>query len=171
MKPPVNAWRHRASTPLGPMWLAATDTGLAGAWFHDQRDPPPAEALARWPEAPDHPVLRAAAGWLDAYFAGAATAFTAPLDLRMGTDFQQAVWRALCAIGPGTTTSYGEIARRIDRPRAVRAVGAAVGANPLSIIVPCHRVIGASGALTGYSGGMHRKIALLDLEAAPRRLL
>ena len=171
MKPPMNAWRRRAATPLGAMWLAATEAGLAGAWFDDQRDPPPADALARWPDAPDHPVLRGAADWLGAFVAGAAPAWSAPLDLSAGTAFQQAVWQALLGIGPGSTASYGDVAARIGRPKAVRAVGAAVGANPLSIIVPCHRVIGASGALTGYSGGMHRKIALLDLESAPRRLL
>ncbi len=168
---PLYARKRRIDSPLGPMWLAATDAGLAGAWFHDQRDPPPAAALARWPDAPADPVLRDAAAWFEAFYRDPRTPWDGPLDLSHGTAFQTAVWAALCDIGSGQTTSYGDIARRIDRPRAVRAVGAAVGANPLSVVVPCHRVVGASGALTGYSGGLERKIALLEMESGAHRLL
>ncbi len=101
---------------------------------------------------------------LDGYFSGQRTTFDGALDLRAGTPFQQAVWQALRAIAPGTTTSYGALSRAIGKPRAVRAVGAAIGRNPISIIVPCHRVVGSSGALTGYAGGLQRKSALLQLE-------
>lgn len=160
------------STPLGPLLLAATDAGLAGAWFHEgQRDTPQASTVAGWTRDAAHPLLRRAAGALLRYFAGERSAFDLPLDLSAGTEFQQAVWQALCLIEPGRTVSYGEVARGIGRPAAVRAVGAAVGANPVSIIVPCHRVMGANGSLTGYSGGLHRKVALLALESAEPRLL
>lgn len=158
---------HHLETPLGRMRLAASPLGLAGAWFVDgQRDTPalaPGVASAS-PQAAA--VLSQAQRALDAYFAGSCQAFDVPIDLSLGTAFQQAVWRALLDIPYGQTTHYGEIARRIGRPEAVRAVGGAVGRNPLSILVPCHRVIGAGGALTGYSGGLDRKIALLRLENA-----
>ena len=100
------------------------------------------------------------------YFAGTRTAFELPLDLQGGTVFQQSVWQALLSIPRGGTTSYGVISRSIGQPAAVRAVGAAVGRNPVSIVVPCHRVLGAGGALTGYAGGLDRKTALLRLEGA-----
>ena len=149
-------------SPLGPLLLAATPQGLAGAWFErGQRDTPDP---ATWTEDAGHPVLRQAATQLDEYFAGRRQHFDLPLDLRHGTVFQQAVWQALCSIPFGQTTSYGALAGRIGRPKAVRALGAAVGANPLGIIVPCHRVIGADGSLTGYAGGLDRKTALLHLE-------
>jgi methylated-DNA-[protein]-cysteine S-methyltransferase len=109
-------------------------------------------------------VLLAAQAQLADYFAARLTVFDLPLGLVSGTAFQQAVWRALLEIAPGATVSYGELARRIGKPQAVRAVGAAVGRNPLSIVVPCHRVVGANGALTGYAGGLERKVALLALE-------
>lgn len=148
------------ATPLGGMLLARTRDGLAGAWFAGQKDHPGALPA---PNVPNDPLLAAAARRLDAYFAGEAVAFDLALDL-IGTPFQRAVWRALLAVGHGTTVSYGEIAGRVGAPRAVRAVGAAVGRNPVSVIVPCHRVIGAGGTLTGYAGGLDRKIALLRLE-------
>jgi methylated-DNA-[protein]-cysteine S-methyltransferase len=100
------------------------------------------------------------------YFAGQRHDFDLPLDLSGGTEFQQAVWRALLTIPSGQTTSYGQISQSISNPMAVRAVGAAVGRNPISIIVPCHRVLGADGSLTGYAGGLDRKTALLRLEGA-----
>lgn len=156
--------RCRHDSPLGPMVLAATDSGLAGAWFEDQRHLP--TGLERWPEQPAHPLLRRAAAQLDDYFAGRRHGFDLPLDLRGGTPFQQSVWAALLAIPAGQTTSYGTLAQRIGRPAAVRAVGAAVGRNPISVVVPCHRVLGQGGALTGYAGGLARKTALLELEAA-----
>lgn len=150
------------TSPLGPMLLAASPRGLAGAWFTlGQRDTPDPAA---WPEAPEHPMLQAAAQQLEAYFAGRRRSFELPLDLGHGTAFQQAVWQALLGIACGQTQSYGALARQIGRARAVRALGAAVGSNPVSIIVPCHRVLGAGGALTGYAGGLARKSALLQLE-------
>jgi methylated-DNA-[protein]-cysteine S-methyltransferase len=123
--------------------------------------PAPAQ---RGPAAPGHPLLADAARQMQEYFAGRRTRFDLPLDLSAGTPFQQDVWRALLDIGLGASTSYGALAARIGRPRAVRAVGAAVGANPIIIIVPCHRVLGSQGALTGFGGGLGRKAALLRLE-------
>lgn len=154
------------ASPLGPMLLAASPAGLAGIWFTDQRHLPPAERIRAWPPEPTHPALIAAAGQLGAYFGGKLTRFDLPLDLSAGTPFQQSVWQALRQIPAGSTLSYGDLARQIGQPAAVRAVGAAVGRNPLSIVVPCHRVLGAGGALTGYAGGLHRKTALLQLEGA-----
>ncbi len=147
-------------TPLGAVLLARTPRGLAGAWFEGQKDHPGVLPAA---EAPHDPLLAAAARQFGAYFTGDRAGFDIPLDL-LGTPFQRAVWQALGGIGRGTTVSYGEIARRVGAPAAVRAVGAAIGRNPVSVIVPCHRVVGAGGALTGYAGGLGRKAALLRLE-------
>ena len=148
------------TTPLGKLLLARTARGLAGVWFEGQKHhPEPLAALRR----PDDELLRRAAGQLHAYFAGARGGFDVPLDLH-GTPFQRAVWQALLAIPPGSTRSYAEIAKALDAAKAVRAVGGAVGRNPLSVIVPCHRVVGSNGALTGYAGGVDRKRALLELE-------
>ncbi|MDB5743581.1 MAG: methylated-DNA--protein-cysteine methyltransferase [Polaromonas sp.] len=158
----------RVPSPLGSIVIAATDTGLAGLWFaENQRYLPSAlTGLAAWPENAHHPVLQQTRRQLVAYFAGQRSAFDVPLDLRCGTAFQQAVWQALLAIPQGSVISYGEVSRRIGNPAAVRAVGGAIGRNPVSIIVPCHRVMGASGMLTGYGGGLDRKTALLRLEGA-----
>jgi len=154
-------------SPLGPMTLAATHAGLAGVWFDGQRHLPPELATATsWPKDANHPILKKTAQQLAQYFAGQRHDFDVPLDLSGGTAFQQAVWQALLAIPPGQTTSYGNISHNISNPAAVRAVGAAVGRNPISIIVPCHRVLGADGSLTGYAGGLDRKTALLRLERA-----
>lgn len=150
-------------SPLGTMIVAATRSGLAGVWFEGQRHMP---GCSGWPEQPDHPVLCEAVAQLEEYFGGRRTQFDLPLDLQAGTRFQQSVWKALLAIPHGRTTSYGVLSQRIGRPAAVRAVGAAVGRNPLSIVVPCHRVLGAAGSLTGYAGGLQRKSALLHLEGA-----
>ena len=147
-------------TPLGPMLLARTERGLAGVWFEGQKDHPGALSA---PVKDDDPLLRAAAAQLGDYFAGRSTRFDVPLDLH-GTDFQRGVWKALLAIGLGQTRSYGDIARELGSPRAMRAVGAAIGKNPVSVIVPCHRVLGTGGSLTGYAGGVDRKRALLALE-------
>jgi methylated-DNA-[protein]-cysteine S-methyltransferase len=153
----------RHASTLGPMLVACTGEGLAGVWFVGQKHMPDAEG---WREHPAHPLLAEAARQLDDYFAGRRDRFELPLDLRWGTPFQQAVWRALLAIPSGSTTSYAELGRRIGRAQAPRAVGAAVGRNPLSIVVPCHRVVGSAGSLTGYAGGLERKRALLQLEGA-----
>lgn len=146
--------------PLGRMLIARTARGLAGAWFEGQKHHPGPLAARH---APDDPLLRKAASQLADYFAGRSMRFDLPLDLR-GTPFQQRVWNALLGIGGGRTTNYGEIARQLGSPQAMRAVGAAVGRNPVSVIVPCHRVLGADGSLTGYAGGMDRKRALLRIE-------
>jgi methylated-DNA-[protein]-cysteine S-methyltransferase len=151
-------------TPLGALLLARTAHGLAGAWFEGQKHHP--QPLVA-PRRPDDPLLRRAAARLQAYFAGAEPHFQdLPLDLH-GTTFQRAVWHALLAIAPGHTRSYADIARALRAPAALRAVGAAVGRNPLSVIVPCHRVLGSDGSMTGYAGGVERKQALLALERVP----
>ena len=159
-------------TPLGHLTLAASPHGLAGVWFENQRHLPTALASqltspnAIWPEQANHPILQAAIQQLTAYFVGQTRGFDLPLDLSAGSPFQQAVWQALLDIPHGSTTSYGALSNSIGRPSAVRAVAAAIGRNPLSIIVPCHRVLGSTGSLTGYAGGLERKSALLQLEGA-----
>ncbi len=165
----------RYQSPLGTMILAASAKGLAGLWFEGQRHLPaelsaPGPVASRrpavWPTDAGHPVLEQAIAQLNDYFAGRRSHFDVPLDLSHGTAFQQSVWQALLAIAQGDTASYGEISARIGKPAAVRAVGAAVGRNPVSVIVPCHRVLGANGSLTGYAGGLAKKNALLKLEGA-----
>ena len=150
------------ATPLGALLLVRTARGLAGAWFEGQKHHPgPIDA----PQRADDALLCHAAEQLSAYFAGASERFDVLLDLH-GTNFQRAVWQALLAIPAGATRSYADIARAIETPAATRAVGAAVGRNPVSVIVPCHRVLGSDGSLTGYAGGVERKRALLALERA-----
>lgn len=158
----VHASTHFDS-PLGRMLLAATDRGLAGVWFEGQRHGPDTTG---WREDAGHPVLVEAIAQLRAYFAGERATFELPLDLQAGTPFQQSVWNALLAIPNGGTTSYAALARGLGREKAARAIGAAVGRNPLSVVVPCHRVLGTGGGLTGYAGGLERKTALLRLEGA-----
>ena len=154
-------------SPLGTIFMAATAIGLAGLWFEDQRYLPPGlTGPAAWPTDARHPVLKQASQQLGEYFSGQRSHFDLPLDLRGGTAFQQSVWQALLGIAQGEVISYGEVSRRIGNPTAVRAVGGAIGHNPISIIVPCHRVMGSNGALTGYAGGLARKTALLQLEGA-----
>ena len=153
--------QSRIATPLGPLLLARTKAGLAGAWFAAQKHHP---AAIDAPERDDDPLLADAASQLREYFAGERSTFDLVLDLQ-GTPFQRSVWAELLRIAAGATTSYGAIAGRLGMPAASRAVGAAVGRNPVSIIVPCHRVVGSSGSLTGYAGGLDRKTALLRLEA------
>ena len=150
-------------SPLGPMIVAATSKGIAGIWFEGQRHMPDHTG---WPLAPEHPMLQQAIAQLADYFNGKRPGFDLPLDLQGGTTFQQSVWRALLAIPRGGTTSYGSLSQALGKPAAVRAVGAAVGRNPVSVVVPCHRVLGADGSLTGYAGGLDRKSALLRLEGA-----
>ena len=150
--------------PLGAMTLAARDNALVGVWFDGQRHQPDP---SNWQQDDTHPVLRAAATQLQQYFAGERHRFELPLALDSGTVFQQKVWRALLEIASGSTLSYGAVSQVIGQPSAVRAVAAAIGRNPLSIVVPCHRVVGANGALTGYAGGLDRKAALLQLERRP----
>ena len=167
MKHPPTLQRCRIDSPLGPLLLAASEDGLAGVWFADQQHRPTENEVAAWHENVGHPLLQQAALQLGAYFTSAPSQpFTLPLDISAGTAFQQAVWRALLDIPAGQTRSYAQVAQAVDRPAAVRAVGAAIGRNPLSIVVPCHRVLGSAGALTGYAGGLGRKTALLSLEGA-----
>jgi methylated-DNA-[protein]-cysteine S-methyltransferase len=147
-------------TPIGPLHLVATDAGLRGVLWPE--DPVPAATGGH-----GDPVLAAAADQLEAYFAGTRRAFDLPLDV-VGTPFQTAAWLALAAIPFGTTVSYGEQARRLGHPGAARAVGAANARNPLPIVLPCHRLVGARGELTGYGGGLPVKRALLAHE---RRVL
>lgn len=151
---------HRAPSPLGDILLAATDKGLYGLWFDGQKHLPD---MSAWP-AGRNAVIDLALLQMQEYFAGQRHRFDLPLDLSAGTAFQQSVWQALLAIPCGQHSSYGAIAQRIRNPKAVRAVGAAVGRNPISVIVPCHRVLGADGSLTGYAGGLERKTALLQRE-------
>lgn len=146
-------------SPLGALTLRADDGVLTGLYLPQHRRGPGPEALG---ERDDH-ALPAVREQLAAYFAGERTAFDVPLDGR-GTAFQRRVWAALREIPYGETRTYGELAAAIGAPTASRAVGLANGRNPISIVVPCHRVVGAGGSLTGYAGGVERKRALLDLE-------
>ena len=154
----------RVPSPLGPLTLAATERGLAIVWFDDQAH---RTLEVHAPVNSQHPHVALAAREFEAYWNDARTRFTVPLD-PAGTDFQQAVWKVLLGIEAGALSTYGEVARQIGKPDAVRAVGAAVGRNPLGIIVPCHRVVGSNGSLTGYAGGLPRKEELLRREGALR---
>ena len=150
---------------VGELLLTADATGLTGIYFEPHRWGPSADDVARWRHGDVAGMLAEARAQLAAYFAGELTAFDLPLAPR-GTPFQERVWRALREIPYGATLSYGELARRLGDPRATRAVGAANGRNPLSIVVPCHRVVGADGSLTGFGGGIARKRWLLAHEGA-----
>ncbi|HVV19590.1 MAG TPA: methylated-DNA--[protein]-cysteine S-methyltransferase [Pseudonocardiaceae bacterium] len=146
-------------SPVGPLTLVATDGVLSGVYMDRQRHLPPVETFGHRDDEP----FAEARTQLAEYFTGERTEFDLPLTL-VGTPFQRVVWTALRDIPYGATISYGELADRIGRPTASRAVGLANGKNPISIIVPCHRVVGASGDLTGYGGGIQRKRHLLDFE-------
>jgi methylated-DNA-[protein]-cysteine S-methyltransferase len=155
----------RIPSPLGPIVVAADAAALIGVWFDGQRHQPAVDG--RWQRRHDLPVLRRAAAELAEYFAGARTRFEVPL-APSGTAFQRAVWNAIATVPYGETIAYRALAARAGRPDGARAAGAATGRNPLSIVVPCHRIVGAGGALTGYAGGLERKRALLALEHATR---
>ena len=148
-------------SPVGELLLVAEHDGLSGVYFETYRHG--RRAAADWERAPA--ALADARAQLEAYFAGGLIEFTLPLGPR-GTPFQQRVWAELGRIAFGETISYGELARRIGDPLAVRAVAGANARNPIAIIVPCHRVIGADGSLTGFGGGLDRKRWLLDHEGA-----
>ncbi len=157
---------HSYPSPMGKLLLASDGTALTGLWFVGQQRF--ARGLDREAEERDLPVFQAAERWLDIYFSGREPDFQLPLRLR-GTAFQQEVWAVLCTIPYGKTMTYGEIAQLMAEKRGssrmpAQAVGGAVGSNPISIMVPCHRVVGANGSLTGYAGGLERKKALLALE-------
>ncbi len=147
-------------SPLGPLTLRGEDGVLSGLFMTSHRHGPPRESFGNR----DDTALPAVREQLAAYFDGGLTTFDVPVALH-GTAFQRRVWAALQEIPFGVTTTYGELATSIGAPTASRAVGLANGRNPVSIVVPCHRVIGASGSLTGYGGGVERKRALLDLES------
>jgi methylated-DNA-[protein]-cysteine S-methyltransferase len=158
-------------SPLGPLALAGGPRGLRRLRFADRAlgggrrvgGPDGGAAASGASAGVPEELLDATRGQLDAYFAGELRAFDLPLDLG-GTPFQRAVWERLLAVPYGETTTYAAIAAELGRPSAVRAVGAAVGRTPVAIVVPCHRVLGSDGALTGYAGGVDRKRALLELE-------
>jgi methylated-DNA-[protein]-cysteine S-methyltransferase len=150
-------------SPIGQLRLVGTDDGLAAILW--EKDSPRRVPLNIVAEAPDHPVLVDTARQLTEYFAGERKTFELPLDF-VGTEFQRKVWKALLTIPFGETRSYTQIAKQIGHPEAVRAVGAANGRNPIGIIAPCHRVIGSTGKLTGFAGGLPAKVHLLTLEGA-----
>ncbi len=166
------------STLLGPVWVCATALGVCGLGFGEQPSDSEIRRMARYgiacdnitrPEPGSNPVLEAVVAQLADYFDRRLKAFDVPLDLR-GTDFQRAVWQELLTIPYGKTLTYGEVAMEVEHPRAFQAVGQANGANPVAIIVPCHRVVGRNGKLTGYAYGVDRKAALLQLEQAGLQL-
>ncbi|HWE36706.1 MAG TPA: methylated-DNA--[protein]-cysteine S-methyltransferase [Isosphaeraceae bacterium] len=151
----------RMESPLGALWVTVAEGALTGLYMDGQEGCPSVDdARGR-----DDDAVRPVAAQLVEYFEGRRTAFDLPVRPR-GTPFQLKVWEALREIPFGTTVSYAELARRIGAPTSARAVGAAVGKNPIGIVVPCHRVVGASGALTGFAGGLDRKRWLLDHEGA-----
>lgn len=155
------------ASPLGSMLITASAQGLRGVWFQGQAHGPDWPDLTVNAPTPPHPALALAQTWLLNYFQRQPTGELPPLDGSVGTEFQRAVWRQLLTIPTGATRSYGDIAQALGKPQASRAVGAAVGRNPWSLLVPCHRVVGSTGALTGYAGGLARKKALLALEGTP----
>ncbi len=157
-----HAW---IKTPLGQMLIAATEADLLGAWFKGQKHFP--AITNNWREFSAHPTLRQAAGQLREYFIGQRKTFDLPLS-PAGTRFRRNVWQALQQISFGETSTYGTIALAMKIPGAARSIGIAIGHNPLSVIVPCHRVLGADGSLTGYAGGLARKRQLLALERSAR---
>jgi methylated-DNA-[protein]-cysteine S-methyltransferase len=155
-------------SPVGKLKLVASDKGLVAILL--EKDKPRRVPLSELAENEQHPVLIETERQLGEYFAGKRKAFSIALDMR-GTPFQKNVWEALLAIPFGETRSYGQLARQLGNPRAMRAVGAANGRNPVSIIVPCHRVIGSSGKLTGFAGGLETKAQLLNLEKNAAKLM
>jgi methylated-DNA-[protein]-cysteine S-methyltransferase len=157
------------TSPVGPLTLVAEGGSLTGLYMEQHRHGPGAEGTGV-PGDPAEAPFAAAARQLAEYFDGRLTVFDLPLDMA-GTPFQQRVWAALLDIPYGATATYGQLAADLGNPSASRAVGLANGRNPVSIIVPCHRVVGSDGSLTGYGGGLERKRFLLDLERAPSMLL
>ena len=167
-RPASSTATARVPSPLGDLLLTASDGRLTGLYMTPHPElPSPSDRAGGDAEVDgegDAMVLAAARRQLDEYFAGERRVFALPLAPE-GTEFQRQVWAALCDIPYGRTSSYGELARRIGRPGAARAVGLANGRNPVAVVIPCHRVIGADGSLTGYGGGLDRKRLLLALES------
>jgi methylated-DNA-[protein]-cysteine S-methyltransferase len=148
-------------SPVGDLTLVANESELIGIYFPSHRHGPKTQKT--WTLNQGHPVLQQAAKQLGEYFEGKRDSFTVPMNFS-GTEFQKRVWRQIARIPFGKTISYSELAKKAGAPRAIRAAGAATGRNPLSIIVPCHRVLGKNNAITGYAGGLDRKRHLLELE-------
>jgi methylated-DNA-[protein]-cysteine S-methyltransferase len=148
-------------SPIGGLKLIASDEGLAAILW--ENDNPRRVRLGNLIENPEHPILLRVEKELNEYFRGGRKTFTVPLDMR-GTHFQKQVWEALLSIPYGETRSYGQLAKQLRNPNATRAVGAANGRNPIAIVIPCHRVIGFDGKLTGFAGGLDAKAHLLHLE-------
>ena len=155
-------------SPHGKMLLVATDDGLCGVFFHRQKYYPAKEK--DWKRDPGRALLKQAKRELVEYFAGKRRNFNVALDPE-GTPFQRSVWKAISRVDFGTTITYGALAAKAGRPGSARAAGAATGRNPISIVVPCHRIMGANGSLTGYAGGLQRKRALLALEGIGQKPL
>lgn len=158
----MSLWHYELATPLGPMWAALDERGRLRQLAFGALDPRATAPLA--PRA-QREAFRYLLKQLDAYHAGKLQTFTVPL-APMGTEFQLRVWEEVASIPYGTVRTYGAIARNLGDPNAVRAVGQAVGANPIAILIPCHRVVGADGSLTGYAGGLDHKRELLRIEGA-----
>ncbi len=165
MRTPAGRTHTVVESPYGPLTLVAEGGQLVGLYMRDQRHRPEEAAFGERVPASAEPLFAETARQLDEYFAGRRERFELPLALH-GTAFQQRVWAALREIPLGQTWTYGELAEHIGRPTASRAVGLANGKNPIGVIVPCHRVVGADGSLTGYGGGLERKQALLEHERA-----
>ena len=153
----------RFDTRFGPVMACGSDQALQGLYFIGQKYEQ--AVLPEWLHAPEAPLMRELRRQFKAYDRQAIAGFDLPLDPQ-GTPFQKKVWQALLAIASGQTSTYGRIAEQAASPRAVRAVGLAIGRNPISVIIPCHRVLGSDGSLTGYAGGLPRKAALLHHEGA-----
>jgi len=158
----MKQFAQRLDSPLGPMIMVSDGKALTGLYLEGQKHFPKHAGTWIWGE--ELALFEKAQIQLTEYFAGKRSAFDLPLE-PTGTSFQRQVWKELEALPFGTTASYAEVARRVGRPTATRAVGAAVGRNPLTILVPCHRVLGQDGSLTGFAGGLERKEKLLALEA------
>ena len=158
----MNYVSKTVASPVGKLKLVASDKGLAAILW--EQDDPCRVRLNVEKENPRHPVLLETERQLKEYFDGTRQSFSLDLDFA-GTEFQKKVWHALLTIPHGQTRSYGQIAKQVGSPKALRAVGAAIGKNPISIIAPCHRVIGSTGKLTGFAGGLETKARLLALEA------
>ena len=157
-------WYRKTETPLGPVILTTDGQALTGLYFEGQKHF--SGIRSDWRESPNSPIFDAACRQLAEYFSGHRAGFDLPV-APQGTEFQQAVWQALQAVGFGERLNYSDLARKVGRPQAVRAVGAAVGRNPISVLIPCHRIVGKGDRLTGYAGGLARKAALLKLESEP----
>ena len=158
----------RYESPLGPMFATAEDDGITHIEFVGAKYAP--EARAEWIEDPEAPDLAACGTQLAEYFAGKRTEFDLPL-APQGSEFQQRVWREIARVPYGRTISYAELAQRAGAPGQARAAGAATGRNPVSLVIPCHRIVGSDGSLTGYAGGLERKRGLLELEGVLQRSL